>query len=431
MLFIGVLGAGSGVSLVAADVQNIVPGVDTLAPQMTKDYEGCGVYEFVAKEIRNMPDPPTAPPKDGDQVDKGIASITISGAPTSVNARLILVTDDNFPKDPSYKEFVFRIEPIDPSKKAVAYVWVRDWAGNVAGQEVTIDPAVPSSSDDQVAVESRVNTPINYTITLRNTTAEVQTVNAIELSGSARFAISSGGTVSTITMAPGTQRLVTVAYTPDLTSEAGDQATLHVRTPCGDKNIPLEGLGLLGKLSTEDWGAGQTDVNVKICKAGGFSVTNNGTADVTVTGFTSDNPNVTIVSTISAANPALLTPGSSVSVTELCYERATEGTDVANVTVQCNAEAGDAICQVTASAKAPTSVDPEVLARLQVRYDKSTGKVRFESNAAAVLYNIEGMVVGNSAERERSLDVRNCTSGNYFLVLSENPAVSIPLSIVK
>jgi len=420
-----IAGGGSG------DIQNIIPGVDTLAPQMTNAYQGCGVYEFKATEIRNSPDPPTAPPHSNDQVDKGIASVTISNAPASVNARLILVTDDSFPKDDSYKEFIFRIEPIDPSKKAIAYVWVRDWAGNVNGQEIVIEPAVPSSSDDALDLEARVNTPITYNVTLSNNTAEVQEINEIAISGAPTFSITSGGTAIPVMLPAGQKRIVTVLYTPNLASESGDAAELNVRTPCGDKVIPLVGMGLLGKLSTEDWTAGEQKVGEKFCKQNGFTVQNNGTAEVVITGFVSDNPNVTIVSNISAANPATLAPLQSISVTELCYQRATEGTDVANVTVQCNAEAGDAICIVTASAKTVSSVDPEVLARLNVRYDKSAGRVRFESDASALLYDVHGNVVGACNENGRSIDARSCASGSFFLVLKEDPTLSIPISIIR
>ena len=69
---------------------------------------------FKATELRNIPDPPNDPPAPTDQVDRGIASITITGAPQSVNARLVLVTDNSFPRDPAYTEFEFCIEAIDP-----------------------------------------------------------------------------------------------------------------------------------------------------------------------------------------------------------------------------------------------------------------------------------------------------------------------------
>ncbi|MFN6135332.1 MAG: hypothetical protein ACK475_03545, partial [Bacteroidota bacterium] len=39
------------------------PGIDTLAPVLTATALPCGCREFTATELRNIPDPPSTPPK--------------------------------------------------------------------------------------------------------------------------------------------------------------------------------------------------------------------------------------------------------------------------------------------------------------------------------------------------------------------------------
>jgi len=419
--------AGGGVR---DDVQNIIPGIDTLPPQVQQTAVTCTTVELLASEIRNTPEPPADPPGSGDQIDRGIASITINGSPASVNARLILITDTGFPKDPSYKEFAFRIEPIDPSKRAIAYVWIRDWAGNVAGREVIIEPKVPTPSTDAVTVETRANTTVDQTITLTNTTSEPQTISSITLSNGQRFEIISGGTSSTIVLGPGETREIIVRYAPDLSSENGDQGTILITTPCGNKQVALSGTGLVGKLLTEDWDAGTQNAGVKVCKAGGFVVENRGTASVTITGFTSSNPNVTVNSAIDAANPYTLNPGENVAVTELCYERASAGIDTATVSVVCNAETGDAECIVFGKV-ITTSVDDEDTPTPSVWYDASADRVRFPAERTATLIDVNGHVVGMSNASLGWIDTRGLASGAYILVMPDEPQRTTRVMITR
>lgn len=419
-----VASAGGGVH---DNVQNIIPGVDTLPPQVLQTTASCTVVEMVAREIRNTPDPPADPPGSGDQIDKGIASITINGTPLPVNARLILVTDNSFPKDPSYKEFTFRIEAIDPSKRAVAYVWIRDWAGNVAGQEVIIEPKVPTPSTDAITVTTRANTTTEQTITVSNTTSQPQTISSITLSNGDRFEIISGGTSSTIVLGPGETREIVVRYSPNVASESGDNGTLLIATPCGNKQVALNGTGLVGKLLTEDWDAGVQGPGVRICKTGGFVVENRGTASVTITGFTSSNPNVIVNSTINAANPTVLNPGENIAVTELCYERSTEGADTATVTVLCNAETGDAECIVVGRV-ITTSVDEEADAPT-VWFDASSERVRFPMERAATLLDVNGHVVGMAAMNTGWIATRGLASGAYILVMPDEPQRAVSVMI--
>ncbi len=158
---------------------------------------------------------------------------------------------------------------------------------------------------------------------------------------------------------------------------------------------------------------------------------NDGTAPVTITGFTSDNPNVTIVSDINAGNPVTLQPGEKVAVTELCYQRADAGKDTAIVLVIANDDDGDVECVVTGEAEVTTSVQEEEIFRLQVRFDASTNTIRYEDDRRATLFDVYGHAVGVGIAGNRSLDVAGRATGLYFLVLETDPQMMVPVSIVR
>ncbi len=424
----------SGSILAFQQMQSTPVGMDTAPPKVTQTAVDCGVIQYEATELFNVPDPPVTPPLPTHQIDKGIASITMSAVPASVNARLVLVTAQSFPKDPSYKRFTFRVEAIDKTKRATAFVSVRDWnepTQNVTTIEVIIEPSIPTLSDNSVTLTARANNTVTYTVTVRNSTTAPIVVNAIELTGSALFTLTSGGGTN-ITLAPGETRQVVVSYTPNLQSEAGDNASLSIRTNCGDIAIPVKGTGTLANLSTENWDAGNIMKGVKVCKSLGFKITNNGSATATISAI-----NVTLGApelTLAGPTPAVpfdIPAGGSVDVTDLCFTPATEsGVFVGAVTLTTNAETGDFVADVTAN-RAVNSVDPVILQRLNVRFDASGNVIRYDSEASALLFDVRGTVVGNAAENARKIDAQSFSAGTYFLVINEKPAVSIPVSIVR
>jgi hypothetical protein len=281
-----------------------------------------------------------------------------------------------------------------------------------------------------LTTEARVNKTSTVTVTITNSTDVAQTLTGIVITGSNKFAVTNGGITQPTTLAPQETKAVTVTYSPDMASEQGDAATLNVQTSCGVTPVAISGKGLLARLETEDWDAGETTPRTRICKQGGFKITNNGNAPVTITGFNTNNPNVTVTTNISAGNPAIVNAGASMNITELCYERPDAGVDAADVTVICDAEAGDAICKVTAKATT-TSVDPEVLRKLNVRFDASAFRVLFDDDRAASLVDVTGTTVALSMAGERSLNTQALASGAYFLVISENPAVVVPVLVTR
>jgi hypothetical protein len=431
-LFVAFAAGGSDAS---AKRLIIDPGIDTLPPQVTITTRDCGKVTLEATEVRNIPNPPTTPPGPNDQVDRGIASITITGAPSSYNARLVLVTDQNFPRDPSYKNFVFRIEAIDASKKAVAFVFVRDWADNATSMEITIEPQIPTPSTDLVDVKMRVNQTKDTTFTITNSTAQPLTISSITLNGSAKFTIVSGGTATPITLAAGEVRTITVRYAPDASGgTGGDQANVVISTPCGDKNVQLKGEALIGRIKTEDWmgvvheiklggknPASATDTTT--CKPG-FTITNEGNVAFQITDLVPNSPKVTISKTAPTL-PYTLGPGMTVTAEELCISTSDDAPINAVVKVIGTFDAGDDECVVTTTGT--TGVDEEAVRALNVRYDASSDVITFQSDRAAKLVNITGSVV--AASQNSMINTNGLTTGAYFVIFESQPQMVVPVMV--
>lgn len=423
-IFVGLVGA------TILQAQSIIPSIDTMPPVLSRTEIGCGVFEYTATELRNIPDPPYDPPRPNDQVETGIASVSIFDNPRSVNAKLTLITDVQFPRVDPYKRFTFRVEPLDKTKRATIFLFVRDHAGNTVTQQLVIEPTLPTFSATEVNFSQRVNTRDQRTITLRNSTTQPQVVQTMTLSGSGLMSFVSGNTVP-LTIPAGGSHDVVVAYDPLLTSESGDEATLTVTTACGVGTATLRGVGLVGRLATEDWNAGRQDVGTKVCKQGGFVVRNNGTAPVTVTGFTSSDPEVTVVTTISAANPYVLQPGTEVAVTELCYEPLTAGVDDVTVKVLSDAEDGDVDCIVRGEGTGTVSVDEAAFGTVRPWYDRAADAIRIDPSIADVtLVDLHGRSVMVRAH-EGCVAAGSLPPGAYYLVLRSPSPHAVPVLILR
>jgi len=408
------------------------PGVDTLAPQVTIVSRDCGKVCLQATETRNIPNPPTDPPGPTDQVDRGIASITITGAPSSYNARLILVTDNSFPRDPAYYTFDFCVEAIDASQKAVAYIFVRDWADNFYSIEVTIEPQIPTPSTDLINTSAKVNETKDESFTITNTTGQPMTISSITINGSGKFTIVEGGSAGTITLAPGEVRTIKVRYTPDASSVDGDEATVVIATPCGDKNVALKGEGLVATIEVEDWkgitvttkgdGFNGTIVDSTQCKPG-FWIWNRGNVAFDIQSLASSDPRVTFSGATPAPLPYTLNPGDSVLATVLCVSTAQAMT--ASVAVNGTYDAGDNLCEIEVSGV--TGVEDEIVKAMGVRYNASNDVITFNSDRVAKLVNITGIVVATS--QNMTINVNGLTTGAYFVVFEDAPQVVVPVMV--
>lgn len=410
--------------------QSLIPSIDTMPPVLSRTSLGCGVYEFTATDTRNIPDPPTDPPRANDQVETGIASISISDNPRSDNARLTLVTDVQFPRVNAYKRFVFRVEPIDKTKRATVYLFVRDHASNLASQQLVIEPSLPQTSVRDVTMTLRVGRRETRTITLTNSTTAAQTVQSIVLQGSLRMSILSGGTTP-LTIQAGSTHDVVIAYDPTLASEAGDEATLIITTACGSGSVAVRGVGLVGRLITEDWNAGQRGIGVRACKAGGFVVKNEGTIAVTITGFTSSEAAVEVTTNITAANPLILNPGNEFAVTELCYTPAAVGVVDAIVSVVSDADDGDVECIVKGEGVVLSSVDDDGAQSYNPRYDRASDAIvvgEFEGQVS--VFSMLGNTFSVQAISGR-ISAENLAPGMYYLALKHPVARVVPVLILR
>ncbi|GMV53675.1 MAG: hypothetical protein IAE64_06595 [Flavobacteriales bacterium] len=408
---------------------NIPSGIDTLPPVLSYEYLGCGVYEFTAVDDRNSPNPPRVPPLPMDQVERGIASVSLQGTLSSVNTKLTLVTDQYFPRETPYHRFVFRIEPADKSKPAWAYVYVTDYSGNQAVQLLTMGPTMPLWQPQSVESTARVGKSSASLVTLKNSSSEVQTVTNIAVTGSAVFTVASGGLPLPTTIAPGQTRTVEIAFSPTDPSSTPERAVLSVTTDCGSFTVPLSGQSLYADLQTEDWDAGTVLQQQRICKDGGFSIENRGSAPATITGFTSSDPDVAITSSISASNPYVLPPSDSVLVTDLCYQGNQVGPFTATVTVLSDAEAGDFICQVVANSVI-SEVASEPVTKQWAWYNPSTESIMLRENQEAYIVDIHGTVVGEFPEDSSRFSAAGLASGVY-LVAFRNGTPAVTVRIVR
>ncbi len=336
-------------------VRKLQPGIDTLPPQFVRTEQACGVWNYVATEVRNLPDPPNAIPRETDQIDRGIASVGFMDLPAPVNVRLVLVTDQSFPSAPSYKSFTFSISLVDPSKEGRAILVVRDFANNLRIDTVNIRPAAPAVSSARVDYGIvRAGTRERRTVAVRNTSAQPMVITDMRVRGNGPFAIANPPALP-YTIPPSGTFDVQLDYAPVRGTTAEDHAALVVESQCGNTTSEIRGVVGLALLDVEDWAVGDVRADERVCKPDGLRIVNNGNMPVTITGFDIGNPSVTLSTPTVPPLPIEVLPGAEIHVQDLCYGRTTVGKDTASVRVQSDAQGDDLTCVVTG--RVVTSID--------------------------------------------------------------------------
>ena len=217
-------------------------GRDTLAPVLRTERD-CRTIAVTATELRNDPNPPRSKPLATDQVETGIASVTLGTSSADSNYRLVVLTQTPFPRDSSYKQASFRLSVIDPSKNGRATYTVRDWAGNsvtdtaayiatpLASNRSAINVGTVELGDSavqNVLITNRSNTPVTITSTrlALGTTFRLAPV-------SLPLTLQAGGTVT-----------VGVTYRPRLqdVDTVPDRDTVLIETACAVLRISAEGM---------------------------------------------------------------------------------------------------------------------------------------------------------------------------------------------
>jgi len=348
-------------------VRQLQPGIDTLPPQFVRTEQACGVWNYVATEIRNLPDPPNAIPRETDQIDRGIASIGFMTLPAPVNVRLTLVTDQSFPTIPSYKSFTFSVSLVDPSKEGRAILMIRDFANNLRIDTVNIRPTAPAVSSTRLDYSIvRAGTTERRSLVVRNTSTQPMVITNMRIRGNGPFTIGNLPAMPT-TIQPGGTLDVQLDYAPVRGTTTEDHAALVIESQCGSTTSELRGVVGLALLDVEDWVVGDVRLGERVCKPDGLRIVNNGNMPVTITGFDIGNPNVTLSTPTVPPLPIEVLPGAEIHVQELCYGRTTVGRDTASVQVRSDAQGDDLMCVVTGNVVTSMNEDSDVTAAW-VRY---------------------------------------------------------------
>lgn len=330
--------------------------VDTMPPVIKGD-SLCGDYEFEATELRNIPDPPLPVPKDTDQVETGIALIdTLEGA-NSYNYKLVLVTDQIFPKSPSFKRFKYEWQVIDKSKDAYCVYFVADWAGNITldtcryyADKIVFNPAPLSFGKLRLGT----NKSLVLTIT-NNSDAQVKLTDS-KIKAGTYFKITNGAVPPVVTIPARGKHEITIQYdgtreTSDIKTD-WDKDTLVVKTECGEFKHPLTGVAAIPRIKVKDFDAGTRSLNEKFC--GPITVENPGSDTLIVTSLSGyQGTNFSLSTPFTPALPFIVLPKQTIELKDVCFQSANITDDNINVTFSNNGDGPDSISNWRGNTQTP------------------------------------------------------------------------------
>ncbi len=382
------------------NTQAVEPGIDTMRPVLTVQSLPCGVREFTATEMRNIPNPPRPAPNETDQVERGILSIRLALDPQANNIRLTLINPTAFPKTPLVASVTFQVSLIDASKPGTAVVEVRDWANNLTTSNVSIAAATPTASATAINV-GQINVGQNGqgTVTITNNTGGPMTLTGIALQVGTRFAITAGGTTPQ-PIATGSTHVIAFSYTPVLGSEAGDADVLTVSTACGDVTVALSGSGGASRISTTDALLfDEVRADYEDCtpvSPDRITITNTGNVAMNITGWSFSNPEF-YVATGTPAAPVPIPASESVTF-NVCFKRATLGISTGTVTFTNDATDG-ADNMTNLRGEITSGVEDEMGKTARVWFDAANEQIVFTTvtvNSPVTVYDINGSVLASA-----------------------------------
>ncbi len=396
----------------------IVAGVDKLAPQFTRVAQTCGKWQYTATERRNNPDPPTNPPAATDQVDRGLKNVALSADPRNKNVRLTLVTDSFFPKDNSYKTFVFDVSLIDPSKDGYAVIIMTDWADNISFDTLTIpatSPALSTTTVDHGLV--RIDRTDRKTVTISNTTGQPLSITSIALAGGSSYQVVSGGTPPAFVLPVGGSRDVVVEFKPTTAATGAVNDQLVITTACSSSNIALTGTVGIPRISVDDWNVGNVEQGVEVCKEDGLRVMNNGNYNVVVSKIAFSDPSFTLTDPTDPPMPFTIAGGAQVMVKKACYRSTDIGAHVVDVTISSDAYEGDSVSRWTATG-ITTGVQEDEATVFSVRYDRASDAFAFRNASPdddILIFDARGLAVAQANGSVSRIDARSLSSGLYLV----------------
>jgi hypothetical protein len=341
-----------------------VSTVDTLPPLFTKSEE-CGDFTYNSTEIRNQPDPPVVPPtRDSMQVETGFFSIRLD---TTDNYRLVLLTDPtgNFPRDPSYKRYDFRVEVINKGRDAFAIVAMQDFADNITydtvsyfADRLTVGPLEANFG------RMRLGTSARQTFTITNRSGANITLRELRFKGTAsgKFTVVNGDIPPVVNLADGAVHRIEVEYqaneeTTDPRTD-WDVDTLIARTVCSEFEMPMRGMAVMPRITVVDWDAGTRAVNEEICLAAGLRITNPGTDTLVISNITGVAGSFRLSDPTDPAlpiriPPAVFAPQNVVFLKTACFQRTSVGSEEIDVTFETNDAEGDNVSEWKGRTQAP------------------------------------------------------------------------------
>ena len=343
--------------------------VDTLPPVL-KFTEECGDYTYEATELRNIPDPPLPEPIDTDQVDQGIADIQFvpdlasgTGGVKAYNYRIVKITDQIFPRDPSYKRFDFRLEVIDKGQDAYAEFYVQDYYDNFTYDTVAYFADDVSFDPDPLRFgELRLGTKKQLSVTITNNSPGLVTLRESRLQTGNYYTIVAGTLPPMVDLGSGQSHIITIEYdgrreTANVESDF-DIDTLIVKTTCGEFKIGMDGVASVPCIIVEDFRAGLRGVDEEVMKPGGLRIQNPGSDTLVVsaiTGYSGTNFRLSIPTT--PALPFTVLPKSEVFLRDVFFKRSSVGSDSIDVVFSSNADGpfcqSDSISTWTGATQAP------------------------------------------------------------------------------
>lgn len=334
---------------------------DTMPP-LLKYTENCGVFEFEATELRNIPDPPVIPPHDSDQVETGVAVIDSVIGEGSYNYKLELITADMpfpSPSEGSFKRFNFRWSVVDKTKDAYCVFYVEDWAGNITldtiqyfAPKLVFEPPVLNFG------KIRLGTKKQLDLKITNVTGDTVSMEKSRIFSGAYFTIVSGGLPPTILLADGQSITIRIEYdgkreTTNLLTDI-DFDTLEVSTKCAPFKIRLEGVAAIPRIVVEDYHAGIVSIGERVCKSGGLRVQNPGSDTLVITGMTGfGGTNFSVSNPTTPPLPISIAPKGEVFITEICYQRSDVGSDSIDVNFANNGDGPDSVSTWTGETQTP------------------------------------------------------------------------------
>lgn len=381
---------------------------DTMRP-LFKQTVDCGDWTVDVTELRNIPDPPLPVPKDSDQVETGVAEIRFMDdtvGRVSTNYDLVMVTDQNdpLPRDPSYKKFQFKVNVIDKSKDAIAYIYIKDWANNVSydtvfyfADKVTFNPTPVDFG------RVRVGRKVQQSVKISNASDSKISITSVKLKTGSTYSIIGTQIPPAIDIPAKGSVDVVIEY--DAKEETTDPATdfdidtVIVKTVCSEFKVPITGIAVQPRIRIDDFHAGILGVGEQRCKTGGLFIENPGTDALVITSFRNVGSNFTLSSPTTPPLPITVAPRGSVYVTSLCYSRADIGKDSIDVSCETNDAVGDSVSTWDGEVQAPGP--------LITNYDWLKRRVNTVKAASIRLTNSGQQVITVT-------DINFVTGGKYF-----------------